>query len=300
MEMTNANLRLLLLAGAAVGAVTAAAQTTSTTHHTTSSTHHTATAAHPAGGCVTVPTLSPKIPALPPPTPCAKALFTISERLDYISPLVGPEIRQNFSNLPMSTTLAYIDAKVGTGELARPHQWYTVQYTGYLPDGTKFDSSLDHPDKKPITFQNGAHRVIPGWDFGFEGMHVGGKRRLFIPYQLAYGPQGRGPIPPKAELIFDMELISQSVEDPNPRPVPPVRPMVPNQPGQLVPGQPGQPGQPFRLPATPPTGTAPGATPGGATPQPGSDVKPAPSPSGAPSTTPQPPPTAKQPPPTGL
>ena len=275
-----------------MGAVTAAAQTSSTaTHHTASTTHHTSTAARPAGGCVTLPTLSPKIPALPPGTPCAKALFTISERLDFISPLVGPEIRANFSNLPMTTTLAYIDDKVGTGELARPHQFYTVQYTGYLPDGTKFDSSLDHPDKKPITFQNGAHRVIPGWDFGFEGMHVGGKRRLFIPYQLAYGPQGRGPIPPKAELIFDMELISQSVEDPNPRPTPPARPLVP---GQV----PGQPGQPFRLPSTPPTGTAPGATPQGANPQ--TDVKPAPSPSGAPSTTPQPPPSAKQPPPPGL
>ena len=290
--MTNANLRLLLLAGAAVGAVTAAAQTSSTaTHHTSTTTHHTTAAAHPAGGCVTtLPPLSPKIPALPAGTPCIKALFTISERLDYISPLVGPEVRENFSNLPMSTTLAYIDEKVGTGELAMPHQWYTVQYTGYLPDGTKFDSSLDHPDKKPITFQNGAHRVIPGWDFGFEGMHVGGRRRLFIPYQLAYGPQGRGPIPPKAELIFDMELISQSAEDPNPRPVPPAG---------ARPGFPGQPGQPGSVP-TPPTGAAPGAAPQSARPQTGPDVKPAPTPTGPPSTTPQPPPTAKQPPPPGL
>ncbi len=107
--------------------------------------------------------------------------------------------------------LRYIDITIGKGPLAEPEKWYTVRYTGWLPDGTKFDSSYDHPGAQPITFPYGAHRVIYGWDTGFEGMHVGGKRRLFIPYQLAYGAMGRPPkIPAKSELIFDVELLAQS------------------------------------------------------------------------------------------
>ncbi len=107
--------------------------------------------------------------------------------------------------------LKYIDSKLGTGELAHPDWKYTVHYTGWLHDGTKFDSSVDRGT--PIDFIQGAHRVIPGWDQGFEGMRVGGKRRLFIPWQLAYGAAGRGPIPPKADLIFDIEFVAQA--DPN-------------------------------------------------------------------------------------
>ena len=118
--------------------------------------------------------------------------------------------------------LQYIEIKSGTGELAQPNWKYSVHYTGWLHDGTKFDSSLDRGT--PIDFIQGAHRVISGWDQGFEGMHVGGKRRLFIPWQLAYGETGRGPIPAKADLIFDIELVAQS--DPNapppaPAPAPP-------------------------------------------------------------------------------
>ena len=294
--MTKANLRLLFLAGASVSAAQLAAQTSTAAHHTTTATHR--PAPHPISTCATVPTLSPKIPALPAGTPCAKALFTVTEKLDYISPMVGPDVRENFSNLPMTFTLAYIEEKVGTGELAKPHMWYTVQYTGYTTDGTKFDSSLDHPDKKPISFPYGAHQVIPGWDVGFEGMHVGGKRRIFIPYQLAYGERGRPPvIPPKAELIFDMELISQSAENPNPRPPVPPTGAHPGMPGQPLPGQsgapsqPGSPAQPGSLPSTPPTGTAPGSSPAttpGSTPQTAPQAKPATPPSGAPSTQPQP------------
>ncbi len=107
--------------------------------------------------------------------------------------------------------LKYIDAKIGAGELAKPGIKYTVHYTGWLHDGTKFDSSVDRG--QPFEFTQGRHMVIPGWDEGFDGMRVGGKRRLFIPWQLAYGAAGRGPIPPKADLIFDIELIAQL--DPN-------------------------------------------------------------------------------------
>jgi uncharacterized damage-inducible protein DinB len=102
-------------------------------------------------------------------------------------------------------TMHYIDMAVGTGAPAAPGKQYTVHYTGWLRDGTKFDSSVDR--KEPLKFVQGRRMVIAGWEAGFEGMKVGGKRRLFIPYQLAYGETGQGPIPPKSELIFDVELL---------------------------------------------------------------------------------------------
>jgi len=101
--------------------------------------------------------------------------------------------------------LRFVDVKVGDGAAAQPGQEYTVHYTGWLRDGTKFDSSVDRG--KPFVFVQGRRQVIAGYDIGFAGMKVGGKRRLFLPYQLAYGEKGRGKIPPKAELIFDVELL---------------------------------------------------------------------------------------------
>jgi uncharacterized damage-inducible protein DinB len=101
--------------------------------------------------------------------------------------------------------LRYIDAKAGTGAPAQAGQEYTVHYTGWLRDGSKFDSSVD--SGKPFKFVQGRRQVISGWEMGFEGMKVGGKRRLFLPYALAYGEKGRDQIPPKAELIFDVELL---------------------------------------------------------------------------------------------
>jgi peptidylprolyl isomerase len=140
-------------------------------------------------------------------------------------------------------TLRYIDTVVGKGDLAVPRKWYTVNYTGYLTTGKKFDSSFDR--NQPITFPYGAKRVIAGWDTGFEGMHVGGKRRLFIPYQLAYGEQGNPVIPAKSNLIFDVELLGMSDNPPAPPPgATPVKPATPPPAG-----------------ATPPTGaTAPTGT----------------------------------------
>ena len=118
-------------------------------------------------------------------------------------------------------SLRYVDTVIGTGPLAESHKFYTVHYTGWLTDGTKFDSSLDHPGKEPFTFPYGGHRVIPAWDTGFQGMHVGGKRRIYVPYQLAYGETGHPPvIPAKSDLIFDVELISQSDTPPQPKPAP--------------------------------------------------------------------------------
>jgi len=102
-------------------------------------------------------------------------------------------------------SMRYIDIAVGTGKPAEPGKFYVVNYTGWLKDGTKFDSSVDRG--KPFSFQQGKRQVIAGWDSGFEGMRVGGKRRLLIPYQLAYGEAGRSNIPPKSDLTFDVELI---------------------------------------------------------------------------------------------
>jgi peptidylprolyl isomerase len=109
--------------------------------------------------------------------------------------------------------LRAIDMVEGTGTAALPRKCFYAHYTGWLTNGTKFDSSRDTmPNgvkREPISFPQGSRRVITGWDVGFEGMKVGGQRRLIIPYQLAYGELGRPPvIPPKAELIFDVELMA--------------------------------------------------------------------------------------------
>ncbi len=100
------------------------------------------------------------------------------------------------------------DEVVGTGAEAVAGHKITVNYTGTLTDGTKFDSSLN-PGRAPFTFNLGAGEVIQGWDQGFAGMKVGGKRKLTIPASLGYGAQGAGGlIPPNATLIFEVELLS--------------------------------------------------------------------------------------------
>lgn len=120
--------------------------------------------------------------------------------------------------------LRQIEVRTGTGAPARPRACVYAHYTGWLTNGTKFDSSRDTmPNgsaRSPISFPQGARRVISGWDVGFEGMRVGGQRRLFIPYQLAYGEIGRPPlIPAKSELIFDVELMAVADTLPRTEPV---------------------------------------------------------------------------------
>jgi peptidylprolyl isomerase len=172
-------------------------------------------------------------------------------------------------------SLRYQDIKVGTGKDAEPNKIYKVHYTGWLAaDGYKFDSSYDRRtpvigadgkpeldesgkpkmgDPQPISVPQGFGRVIPGFDQGFTGMKVGGKRRLFIPWQLAYGARGRpGPdaahpgIPPKADLIFDIELM-----DVTDLQIPANHPGMPGMGG--VPGGHPMPGAPA---AAPPQGTS--------------------------------------------
>ena len=177
-------------------------------------------------------------------------------------------------------SLRYQDIKIGTGALAEPNKLYKVHYTGWLAsDGRKFDSSYDHrtavmdkdgkPERdakgdlvmgepQPIAFPQGFGRVIPGFDQGFAGMRIGGKRRLFIPWQMAYGDRGRpGPdpahpgIPPKSDLIFDVELVD--VTDMQ---------MPPNHMGIMPGGRPMQPGMtmpPGHIPVAPAKPTEPTA-----------------------------------------
>lgn len=209
---------------------------------------HTATAPHRATApCVKLPELSPKIPALPAGVPCAKALYTVSTmpflKVDYVSPMEGTAYREALNLDKVTFSLDYVETKVGTGALVTPTKWLKVHYTGYLLDGSKFDSSVDRGE--PIAIQYGKHQVIPGWDTGFDGMHVGGKRRLIIPYQLAYGANGRPPtIPARATLVFDVELVGQSDTDPTPPPAPP---KPPTPPATAVP--------PTAAPAAPPSTT---------------------------------------------
>ena len=95
---------------------------------------------------------------------------------------------------------------LGTGALAKAGQTAVVHYTGWLTDGTKFDSSRDRDE--PFSFPLGRGFVIAGWDEGVQGMCVGGSRRLTIPPELGYGARGAGGVlPPNATLVFEVELL---------------------------------------------------------------------------------------------
>ena len=106
----------------------------------------------------------------------------------------------------MSNGLQIEDIKIGEGNEVKKFDIVTVNYTGTLEDGTKFNSSLN-PGRTPFRFTVGAGQVIKGWDEGLMGMKVGGKRKLTIPPELGYGSRDNGPIPANSTLIFDIDLL---------------------------------------------------------------------------------------------
>jgi len=144
-----------------------------------------------------------------------------------VSPSPGTDDFNAGSGLPVVTYpdgLKYIDITVGTGAVALGSNNVTVQYTGWLSDGTKFDSSRDR--NQPFSVDLGQGQVIPGWDEGIPGMKIGGKRKLIIPGALAYGAAGKQDpnsgayvIPPNATLVFEVELLSLK-PGPSPSPIP--------------------------------------------------------------------------------
>jgi FKBP-type peptidyl-prolyl cis-trans isomerase len=108
----------------------------------------------------------------------------------------------------LASGLVYQDVVIGNGKMADPGLAVSVHYTGWLTDGTEFDSSVRRG--QPLQFTLGSGRVIQGWEEGIKGMRVGGKRKLTIPPDLGYGAEGYGGglIPPNATLQFDIELLS--------------------------------------------------------------------------------------------
>jgi FKBP-type peptidyl-prolyl cis-trans isomerase FkpA len=103
------------------------------------------------------------------------------------------------------SSLEIVDVTVGTGAQATVGDTVTVHYTGAFLDGRVFDSSVG---RAPFTFRTGTGAVIPGFEQGIIGMRVGGKRRITVPSDLAYGRSGQGPIPPNTPLMFDIELVA--------------------------------------------------------------------------------------------
>jgi peptidylprolyl isomerase len=269
--MRHSVLILLLAASAAAGVAQTPAKPA------TGSTTAAKPAVHPAAGPSAAIAAVIKAPAsIPPYKGIQKPIFTIA--------------------------LRYQEIKIGTGALAETGKMYKIFYTGYrAADGVKFDSTSDHPrpplrdkegkpmlgddgkpklgDIQPFPFHQGVGATVPGFDQGFAGMKVGGKRRIFIPWQLAYGSRtipDHGPdhpgIPAKSDLIFDVELVDVT----DAPPPPPARPPMGGMPG----GRSMPPGV-VPHPVTPPATTTPGTTPApGSAPAPGST----PAPNAAPAT----------------
>ena len=121
--------------------------------------------------------------------------------------LISFSCSNNGSVKKMENGLLIEDLIVGDGAEAKDYNKVVVNYTGKLEDGSVFDSSLN-PGRSPFTFTLGAGSVIKGWDQGLKGMKVGGKRKLIIPPELAYGENGAGSaVPPNTKLIFEVDLL---------------------------------------------------------------------------------------------
>jgi len=271
-------------------------------------------AASAAAAAAQTPTKPANAPAATPATTAKPAVHTAAAPSALIAPMIkAPANIPQYKGIqhPVFTVaLRYQEIKIGTGAVAEPGKMLKIFYTGYrAADGVKFDSTSDHPrpplkdkdgkpvmgddgkpklgDIPPFPFHQGIGNTIPGFDQGFGGMKVGGKRRIFIPWQLGYGTRtipDRGAdhpgIPAKSDLIFDVELLDVA----DAPPPPPARPM-----GGMPPG-----GRPMPPGVKPPQGATPGA-PGTAptirlapAPAPSAPTAPAPTTTPAPQTTPPP------------
>lgn len=129
------------------------------------------------------------------------------KELEASQPSIQEEVKKEATKMSVETNsgLRIEDLKVGIGAEAKAGNTISVHYTGILVDGKKFDSSLDRGE--PLSFTLGVGQVIKGWDEGVAGMKVGGKRKLTIPSELAYGARAIGSIPPNSTLIFEVELL---------------------------------------------------------------------------------------------
>ncbi len=149
-------------------------------------------------------------------TAAAVSLITAAGCLDVAEPAPLVPIEQtNFAaslgvNLSASTKTTngayYRDIVVGSGAVVAQGQTLSVRYTGWLANGTQFDSNVNQ--STPYSFRLGLRDVIDGWDETLVGTRVGGKRQLIIPPSLGYGPYGYGPIPPNSVLVFTVEVIA--------------------------------------------------------------------------------------------
>jgi peptidylprolyl isomerase len=246
--MKHTALILLLAASTVAASAQSSAKPASTAKPATTTAKSAATAAKPA-------------------TRAARsAKATAADKLPAGAPVV-----KGIKKTLYTASLRYQEIKIGDGPVAEPNKLYKIHYTGWrAADGVKFDSSYDHPgqplkdkdgkpvlgadgkpklgEPQPLVFPQGMGRTIAGFDQGFEGMKVGGKRRIFIPWQLGYGLHAipdhgleHPGIPAKSDLVFDVELLA--VTDlpkpperpamlPGGRPLPGVRPVAPAKPGQ--------------------------------------------------------------------
>ncbi len=143
----------------------------------------------------------------PSPSTASNSNSCLSVDMTKFAPIDSSLTVSNKTKLTtLDQCLQYVDLKTGTGQAVTSTDTVTVNYTGWLTDGTKFDSSLN-AGRTP--FQTALSGVIPGWTKGLVGMKVGGVRRLIIPPALAYGATGSPPtIPANATLVFDVQLIS--------------------------------------------------------------------------------------------
>ena len=137
--------------------------------------------------------------------PSSTLIFEV-ELFNIQKPFVDTDFSLPAEEIKLESGLRYLDHIEGEGESVIEKNTVFVHYSGYLADGTKFDSS--HDKGQPFSFTLGAGRVIQGWDQGIVGMKIGGKRTLIIPPNLGYGERGAGGvIPPNATLMFEVELI---------------------------------------------------------------------------------------------